>query len=357
MKRSIAVAGLGLVALTTVLASQDTGGRIQIFPAGKFYAKDGRNPNGWELTKEAADKIIAAAQARKDDYLIDYEHQSLHAATNGQKVIAAGWFKNMEFIEGEGLFATPVDWTQTASDHIHQKEYRYISPTFRTNAAGEVVELFSVALTNTPAIDGMMGVVALSEIPPEPSSDVTIAVPAVPITKETFMSEVKKVLGIADEIAPDALIGAIRSLVNKVEYLTVQTPGNPNPAEYVPIAMFEEMRTEVATLKADNLNKQVTAIVETALTDGKLTPAQKAWALTYGAKDLVGLSDYLANATPIVMLNQQQHVHTGATVITEDVEAMTERARQMGISLEDYQARLAKMNQELINQSRKRLCQ
>lgn len=334
---------VGLVALTTALASQDAGGRIQVFPSGRFYAKDGRNPNGWELTKEAADKIIAAAEARKDDYLIDYEHQSLHSAKNGQKVVAAGWFKNMEFVEGEGLFATPVDWTVAASDHIHNKEYRYVSPTFRTNPAGEVVELFSVALTNTPAIDGMMGVVALSEIPPE-SSDVTIAVPAVPITKETFMSEVKKVLGIADEIAPDALIGAIRSLVNKVEYLTVQIPGDPDPSAFVPIAMFEEMRSEVAALKTERLNEQVTAIVETALTDGKLTPAQKAWALTYGAKDLVGLSDYLANATQIVMLNQQQQVQTGATVITEDIEAMTERARQMGISLEDYQARLAKMN-------------
>lgn len=334
-----------LVALTVALTAQTNGGRIQIFPSGRFYAKDGRNPNGWELTKEAADKIIAAAEARKDDYLIDYEHQSLHSAKNGQKVIAAGWFKNMEFVEGEGLFATPVDWTVAASDHIHNKEYRYVSPTFRTNPAGEVIELFSVALTNTPAIDGMMGVVALSEIPPEEDSDITLVVAAPPITKETFMSEVKKVLNIADDISPDALIGAIRSLVNKVEYLTVQMPGDPDPSAFVPIAMFEEMRSEVAALKTERLNEQVTAIVETALTDGKLTPAQKAWALTYGAKDLVGLSDYLANAAPIVMLNQQQHVHTGATVITEDIEAMSERARQMGISLEDYQARLAKMNQ------------
>lgn len=328
-----------LIGLTTALnaASQTekSNGRIQIFPAGRFYAKDGRNPNGWELTKEAATKIIEAANNRKDDYLIDYEHQAIRCAENGQKVIAAGWFKNMEFIEGLGLFATPVEWTETASEHIQKKEYRYISPTFKTNDKGEILELFNVALTNTPAIDGMMNVVALSENP------VSLA-----ITKDNFAEEVRKVLNVAGEVSEEALIGAIRSLVREVEYLNYRAvsakTGSPDPAEYVPLSMFVEMRNKVEKLEYEQMNEKVTNIIETALTEGKITPSQKAWALQYGLKDLVGLTQFLAEAKPIVMLSQTQKVEDEKTEL-KDLEAMTEKARQMGLTVNEYQERLAKL--------------
>ena len=135
--------------------------KIQLFPAYDFKATDGRphDVERWKINASIAAKIIKKANQQQDKLLIDYEHQTLVSAKNGQASLAAGWFKNLEWIEGLGLFSTGVEWTKKAKQFIKNREYRYISPVLTYDKqTGEVTGLLMAALVNYPAIDGMKDV-------------------------------------------------------------------------------------------------------------------------------------------------------------------------------------------------------
>lgn len=92
--------------------------------------------------------------------MIDYEHQTIEKPAG--EIRAAGWFKNLEWREGEGLFATDLEWTAAASQMIMGGECRYLSPVFRYSPEnGEVLEIVSAGITNTPALDGLQELAAL----------------------------------------------------------------------------------------------------------------------------------------------------------------------------------------------------
>ena len=110
----------------------------------------------WRLLDDDAALLIADWQGRKNRVVIDYEHQTLHTETNGQPAPAAGWITNLVYNVNVGLFAD-VEWTAKARDFIKNGEYRYISPVFSFDPqTGAITRLHSAALTNNPALDGMM---------------------------------------------------------------------------------------------------------------------------------------------------------------------------------------------------------
>lgn len=126
---------------------------FRILPAGKFRAFDGRPAIGhWFLSQEQAALMMNEAAKRQQDYLIDYEHQSLKP---GEVARAAGWFKRLVW-KDDGLYASDVRWTAAAAAMISANEYRFISPVFNFNKdTGEVLSLLSVGLTNNPALRGL----------------------------------------------------------------------------------------------------------------------------------------------------------------------------------------------------------
>lgn len=144
---------------TASLSSIDKGNtaRVQLFPAGEFAAPQGGQR--WFMDAALAQSLIEAATRKQNAYLFDYEHQSLNAPKASGPVPAAGWFKSLSWVEGEGLFADVV-WTTRAASLIQDDEYRYVSPTFRYDAQGNVRELVNAALTNMPVLDGMRQVAA-----------------------------------------------------------------------------------------------------------------------------------------------------------------------------------------------------
>ena len=134
--------------------------RIQLFPAGEFRALDGRPTDvpAWRMDADIAARLIAAADQRGNRYMLDYDHAVLYR-DRGVKAIAAAWFKQLEWVEGEGLFAVGVDWTAAAAAHIAAREYAYISPLFQYDPkTGAVVGLINAALTSIPALDEMVEV-------------------------------------------------------------------------------------------------------------------------------------------------------------------------------------------------------
>jgi hypothetical protein len=136
-----------------------TGGKeLQLLPAGHFRARDKRPTDApsWFIDSAVAKALIASAGTRKTDFVIDYEHQTINSEKNGRPAPAAGWFRNLEWREGLGLFATDVRWTAAAANMIRNGEYRYLSPVFAyERPAGRITSLESASLTNLPALDGM----------------------------------------------------------------------------------------------------------------------------------------------------------------------------------------------------------
>lgn len=150
---------IGLAACAiTVTASNE----IQLLPAGPFRATDGRPHDvaHWVIDAALSAEIIAEFAARANRTVVDYEHQTLLTAQNGQPAPAAGWFGKLEWRES-GLYAIDVEWTERATQMIDGGEYRYISPVFTYNKkTGQVTRLLHAALTNNPALDGMDAVAA-----------------------------------------------------------------------------------------------------------------------------------------------------------------------------------------------------
>ncbi len=133
---------------------------FRLIPAGKFRALDGRPQglDGWVMDGIAARNIIAALSGRKNDVLIDYEHQSIAA---GIEAPAAGWFKSLSWREGDGLYVTDARWTRKAAAMLTNREYRYISPVFQyEKETGRVLSIISAAITNNPALDGLTDLAA-----------------------------------------------------------------------------------------------------------------------------------------------------------------------------------------------------
>ena len=57
--------------------------------------------------------------------------------------------------KGADAIIGKVQWTQKAKEYLKNREYRYLSPTIMVRKDRRVSAVSSVALTNSPAIDGM----------------------------------------------------------------------------------------------------------------------------------------------------------------------------------------------------------
>lgn len=256
-----------------------------ILPPGKFSPDDGRPMlvEAYVLDQKIASHVITRMTARKNDSLIDYEHQSLRAAENGKPVIAAGWFKTMEYRE-TGLWATNISWTEQAKSYIQAKEYRYISAVFAYDTAtGEVYDVLSITLTNTPALDGLQSLAALTKkinqedlnqgVNTMSEKDVTA------LTAELSDSQTKVI----------ALTQDLAAVTTKVTSLTADLA-----AANEKLAAADKEKAEAA-LTAEK--KAHADLLQTALSDGRVAPAQKAWAEKL---PLAALTEYLDASAPLV---------------------------------------------------------
>lgn len=282
-----------------------------LLPPGPFRAVDGRpyDCEAWQLDAVIAKRVIERLARQKNDVLIDYEHQSLRCEYNGQPAPAAGWFKALTWRD-TGLYATGIAWTTDASERIAEKEYRYISAMFSYyTATGEVLEIISVALTNTPALDGLDALSARAAL-----SRSVFSTPPTPPTKD------------GQTMDKDEQIAALSKKLAVLE---------PEAAKVA--ALTAERDTAVAALAAVNVKAEKdkhTELLTAALSDGRLAPAQKAWA---EKQSLAALTEYLDVSHPILDNTRQVDASAdkGAAALTE-VELAT--CTRMGVKPEDFLA-------------------
>ncbi len=292
-----------LVALRLVDAEGAATKLVQILPGGAFRARDGRPGNmqgcvvdDWRMNASVAARLIAAFDAQGMPLLIDYEHQTVACRDNGHPAPAAGWGVQLVWQDG-GLYAV-VQWTSQALEYIRADEYRFISPVFEFDPqTGDVLHLLHCALTNFPALTGMLPVTARQSISQE--SDMKLK------------PETLALLGLntAQSDDADAVHGAVAALKATAAAegsVTADKPSPPDPARYVPVAVLEGLKGELAALRAERNQDAVNALIAQGLNEGKLLPVQEPWARELGTVNMTALKNYLESTPAVAALRGTQ---------------------------------------------------
>lgn len=348
------------LALAACAFALTAGAEIQLLPAGEFRAIDGRPKDtpAWRIDAELAAALIADVDARANPLVLDYEHQTLLAADNGQPAPAAGWFKRLEWHE-DGLWAVDVEWTERARAMIEAGEYLYISPVFSYDRkTGAVLKLINAALTNNPALDGM-DAVAARFLTPEPPHEESLTMDIDELLNQLRWMLNLPALATAEEITADLqkAIDAIKSgnaeaaaanfnligfLAGKDGEIAALKSAAPDPAKYVPVETVSAVQAELDALKAFATEREVGDVVAAALSSGKLLPAQKDWAVSLGKENMAALTGFLETAQPVAALAGTQ---TGGVAPTGKVDATDPTA--LAVAAQEYQGSEARAGRNI----------
>jgi phage I-like protein len=260
--------------------ADDVPDAIQLTPAGPvFRATDGsgrpHDVRGWRIDARLAAALKARIDRRANLTVIDYEHQTLAAAENGQPAPAAGWFRDLAWRDGEGLFAVGVEWTARAAAMLRAGEYKYISPVFEYDAkSGDVLDVRMAALTNNPGVDGMRAVLRAVAGATDDEEDMNL-------------DEIRKTLGLPAEADENAVLAAVAALKARAEAADGEVAALKARAEAadaraaaltaqdkVPLAVVTELQGQVVALTARLNAGETTRIVDEAKAAGKLVSGE-----------------------------------------------------------------------------------
>jgi phage I-like protein len=352
MKRHPAPPRTAFLAVLADVSTVDAGGWLKMIPMGQFSARDGRGP--WLLKDKAhADQVVAATLARAagTDLVIDYDHQSEFALKlEGGVAPASGWMKDLQ-ARADGIYAK-VEWTAPASAKIDAKEYRYLSPVFAYGQAAKaggpapVLGLLRAGLTNNPALSELGAVASEAFIDPEEQAEMLktialalglpetateadiLAVCGTLTATQTSMKAIAASVGLADTADNTAICAAVTK---------AKADGEPDPSKYVPLSVVTALQTQVNALTTGAATDKAVLAVDAAIEAGKVTPANREWALGYAAKDPAGFAEFVGKAPAVLSSAALKggKVDPETITLTDDDKAV---CAALGVSQEDFLA-------------------
>ncbi len=302
---------------------------IQVIPYGEHETDKG----SFVLDEAGMAGIVADFESRQNDMAIDYEHQTL----SGGEAPAAGWIKKLVGKGSEGVWAL-VEWTPRAKEYLKNREYRYLSPVFLKRISdGHVVRLLGAGLPNSPAIDGMVPLVNKSK-----GGDARISIRGKHVETEKevkVMTKLLELLGLAADATEDQAVEAMKKVrasaglgekavtalalkdgaggedletavmslkggipKEVIEALELKEGASVSEAVGTIQAMraghgqAEDLGKKVKELEARLARRDAEEAVALAMKEGKVTPAQREWALKYAERDLEGFKAFAAKA-------------------------------------------------------------
>lgn len=294
---------------------------IKILPLGHVHSQKG----DFEVDDESIGLIREQFKSRKVDLVIDYEHQTLKDV----QAPAGGWIEDI--YKGEDAVIAKVKWTDRAKEYLKNREYRYLSPVVMVRKKDrKAAAIHSVALTNTPAIDGMFALVNsidisnLEEKEEDVQMDIKELAALLGLSEDASEDEIKKVLAEAKKAHAEAAAAekADKGSGEKKDDKKEEngTEGEAPAANPLVLSLLglskgaktEDVATAIMTLKAGTGNDEILALkeelkernaedmVQMALKEGKITAAQKDWAKTYALSDKEGFKAFVDKAPVVV---------------------------------------------------------
>jgi phage I-like protein len=283
---------------------------IRVLPLGKVELADNREP--LEVDQASLDAMVTAFQSQGVDLVIDYEHQSLQ----GERAPAAGWIKNLE-ARADGLWAR-VEWTPQAQEYLRQREYRYFSPVLRLDPeTRKPLSLMHLGLTNVPAIKHLPPLVA------KWGGDVAVTAPTegvrpAAVKRAGEVVQLRKILDLGPEAGHDAVcrktLEGFRLLGAELDLPAAATWSNCLGAVQTlkaAAAGAGELQQKVLALTTRLTEENASRTVREALKAGKISPAQKEWALEYYRRDPEGFRVYVSGAPQMVPAGAELQLEQG----------------------------------------------
>jgi phage I-like protein len=247
---------------------------VELIPAPGTNARiDGRDGRHWFMND--VQSIINQSLNQQRDIVGDYEHASELKAPKGEEAPAAFWIKQLD--ARDGAIWGRIEWTPRGEASVRNKEYRYLSPVFdyhRTTLA--IYRLKSVGLTNKHNLY----LPALNQEQTQPNQ---------PEETPMLLSEaVRKALGLKEGSTEDdatAFIAARNQELQTAKSDLATAKNNqqqPSLDKFVPRNDYDtamNRASDAETKLQDHLstakNQEVTSLVDQAIEQGKITPANK----------------------------------------------------------------------------------
>ena len=339
---------LALSAHSTILTGSEPPDWVHLIPAGTFVGVDGRGP--YVLRDPQA--VIAASMAHGRDLAVDFDHQLVTKKASGGRAPASGWINALE-ARADGIWGR-VEWTDEAAHAIRKKQYRFLSPVFRFDSqTGEVRSLLNAGLVNDPNLEltavasadptgDTMSAELLARLrtafslPADVTADVVVThAQALASSVAAHSAQLKTLAGVMKlaETADGAAIAVA------AQELVAAGTAEPDPAKFVPMSQFTAVSVELATLRQQESGNTAEIAVNSAMTEGKVTPAMKDWALGYARKDASGFQAWRDRA-PVIVAPGPSALAAHAAAPPSAVSGMsaTDRvvAAQLGISDTDW---------------------
>jgi len=268
-------------------------------------AKLGRWAKGklqFAVTRADLAAIVANFRKRPKEIVIDYDHATVYSAGSGEPVPASGWIKSVEDEpDKSGVLWGLVEWTEKARRMILGKEYKYLSPvidwTARDNRTGEQqgATITSAGLTNQPILD--MPGIALSDgwrETKEPERKKTMVKKVVLADRAACTARVveedgtERVLGI-EGLAPEPKVFRLsdvkRAADGRFDFATIPNEG----------------MVEAGVLLAHRAQE----LLDGAVKEGKILPAQRATFEKLALSDTAGFGELIAGMKPQLDLSQR----------------------------------------------------
>ena len=288
---------------------------IRVLPKGHVSSTKG----DFEVDDRDIAGIIRQFKARRLDLVIDYEHQTL----SDVQAPAAGWIKDL--YPGEDALMARVEWTKKGREYIANKEYRYLSPVVLVKNADQHAAVFhSAALTNTPAITGMFAIInsdALSiEEEEEPRMELSALIELLGLEEGTAEEDVlKRIKELTQQAAEEGQGGqegkegpakeGTQLVANKTVLDLLGLPEDARTEDVTARIMAfkagdSALQRRVAELEKQAASQKAEELVGLAMKDGKLSPAQKDWAVAYALSDPKGFAKFVEKAPVVVPMGK-----------------------------------------------------
>lgn len=317
---------------------------IAVLPLGHVVSSKGE----FDVDAESYEAMKAQIAKRGVDLVIDYEHQTL----KGVQAPAAGWVKEIHLTDNS--IEARVEWTPQAEKYLANREYRYLSPVITVRKTdNKATGLHSLALTNTPAIEGMAPIV--NSLNFEGGSN-----------NMEFLKKLAQLLGLGEDATEEQVTEALSALIAEHKSLK---DGQQPPADAEKVvankavcellglkagAATEDVTAKIMELKSGtidgvNVVEELKALkkqsaeraaddaVTMALKAGKITPAQKDWARSYALSDPQGFASFVEKAPRVVPMGETKFEGTKALKADQLDEATLIACKQLGVTPEDVE--------------------
>lgn len=272
-------------------------------------------------------------------------------------VLREDFFRSMNGVEDK---IGKVEWTPRAEEYLKNKEYKYLSPVVMVRKKDrKAMAIHSVALTNTPAINGMFPMVNsidinnINENEEEIKMDLKELAVMLGLPETATEDEVKEAISAvrkavedkrkADQQKPEEKMGqnvdkgepGCEPVANSIVLSLLGLEANARTEDVAAAVMALKAGgadAEILELKRELKERNADDLVQMALKDGKITAAQKEWAKAYALSDKEGFKSFLDKA-PVVV--PQGRLDLKDAPKSEQMEYDTAILKNCGISEED----------------------